>query len=97
MGAEVMVVEFLDRILPGTDTDIARQFQRMLAKQGIGFRLGSKVTGVEKFKSGLKVSVDPAKGGEAEVLDADVVLVSIGRIADTVRTRHPCLLCRKVP
>ncbi len=83
LGAEVMVVEFLDRILPGTDNDIAKQFQRMLGKQGISFRLGSKVTGVEKAKAGLKVSVEPAKGGEAEVLDADVVLVSIGRIPFT--------------
>jgi dihydrolipoamide dehydrogenase len=83
LGAEVMVVEFLDRILPGIDNDIAKQFKRMLAKQGIGFRLGSKVTGVGKAKSGLKVSVEPAAGGEAEVLDADVVLVSIGRIPFT--------------
>ncbi len=83
LGAEVMVVEFLDRILPGTDKDIARQFRRILAKQGIGFRLGSKVTGVERVKTGLKVSVEPAAGGEAEVLDADVVLVSIGRIPVT--------------
>jgi len=83
LGAQVMVVEFLDRILPGTDEDIAKQFQRMLGKQEIGFRLGSKVTGVEKAKTGLKVSVEPSNGGEAEVLDADVVLVSIGRIPFT--------------
>ena len=83
LGAQVMVVEFLDRILPGTDDDIAKQFKRMLGKQGIGFRLGSKVTGVEKVKAGLKVSVEPSAGGEAEVLDADVVLVSIGRIPFT--------------
>ncbi len=83
LGAEVMVVEFLDRILPSTDHDIAKQFQRMLGKQGVSFKLGSKVTGVEKVKAGLKVSVEPAKGGEAEVLDADIVLVSIGRIAVT--------------
>ncbi len=83
LGAEVMVVEFLDRILPSTDHDIAKQFQRMLGKQGVSFKLSSKVTGVEKVKAGLKVSVEPAKGGEAEVLDADIVLVSIGRIAVT--------------
>ena len=83
LGAEVMVVEFLDRILPGTDDDIAKQFKRMLGKQGISFRLSSKVTGVEKVKTGLKVSVEPSAGGEAEVLDADVVLVSIGRIPFT--------------
>jgi dihydrolipoamide dehydrogenase len=83
LGSEVVVVEFLDRILPGIDLDIARQFQRMLTKQGVSFRLGSKVTGVEKAKAGLKVSVEPSAGGEAEVLDADVVLVSIGRIPFT--------------
>ncbi|HSG96216.1 MAG TPA: FAD-dependent oxidoreductase, partial [Afifellaceae bacterium] len=77
LGSQVMVVEFLDRILPGIDNDIAKQFQRMLGKQGISFRLGSKVTGVEKTRSGLKVSVEPAAGGEAEVLDVDIVLVSI--------------------
>jgi dihydrolipoamide dehydrogenase len=55
----------------------------MLGKQGIAFRLGSKVTGVEKGKSGLKVSVEPAKGGDGEVLDADIVLVAIGRIPYT--------------
>ncbi|MDH3195161.1 MAG: dihydrolipoyl dehydrogenase [Hyphomicrobiales bacterium] len=83
LGSEVVVVEFLDRILPGIDLDIARQFQRMLTKQGVSFRLGSKVAGVEKAKAGLKVSVEPSAGGEAEVLDADAVLVSIGRIPFT--------------
>ena len=83
LGSEVTVVEFLDRILPGTDNEVAKQFQRMLGKQGIAFRLGSKVTGVEKGKTGLKVSVEPAKGGDGEVLDADIVLVAIGRIPHT--------------
>jgi len=83
LGAEVTVVEFLDRILPGTDNDVAKQFQRMLAKQGIAFKLGSKVTGVDKARGGLKVSVEPAKGGDVEVLDADIVLVAIGRIPYT--------------
>ncbi len=83
LGAEVTVVEFLDRILPGMDNDVAKQCQRILGKQGVTFRLGSKVTGVEKTKGGLKVSVEPSKGGEAEVLDADIVLVSIGRIPYT--------------
>ncbi|HSM41418.1 MAG TPA: dihydrolipoyl dehydrogenase, partial [Afifellaceae bacterium] len=83
LGSEVTVVEFLDRILPGTDNEVAKQFQRMLGKQGIAFRLGSKVTGVKKGKSGLKVSVEPAKGGDGEVLDADIVLVAIGRIPYT--------------
>ncbi len=83
LGSEVTVVEFLDRILPGTDNEVAKQFQRMLGKQGIAFRLGSKVTGVEKAKGGLKVSVEPAKGGDGEVLEADIVLVAIGRIPYT--------------
>ncbi len=83
LGSEVTVVEFLDRILPGTDNEVAKQFQRMLGKQGIAFRLGSKVTGVEKAKGGLKVSVEPAKGGDGEVLEADIVLVAIGRIPHT--------------
>ncbi len=83
LGSQVTVVEFLDRILPGIDKDIAKQFQRMLAKQGVGLRLGSKVTAVEKAKSGLKVSVEPAAGGEAELLDADIVLVAIGRVPYT--------------
>jgi dihydrolipoamide dehydrogenase len=83
LGSEVTVVEFLDRILPGTDNDVAKQFQRMQTKQGIAFKLGSKVTGVEKTRGGLKVSVEPAKGGDAEILDADIVLVAIGRIPYT--------------
>ncbi|MGE0230882.1 MAG: dihydrolipoyl dehydrogenase [Flavobacteriaceae bacterium] len=80
LGAEVVVIEYLDRILPGVDADVAKQFQRMLKKQGIEFRLGSKVTAVEKAKSGLKVTVEPAAGeAAAETVDADIVLVAIGR------------------
>ncbi|WP_421860181.1 dihydrolipoyl dehydrogenase [Parvibaculum sp.] len=83
LGAEVTVVEFLDNILPGMDGEVVKNFTRTLKKQGFTFKLGTKVTKVEKQKSGLKVSVEPAKGGEAEVLDADVVLVAIGRVAYT--------------
>jgi dihydrolipoamide dehydrogenase len=79
LGSQVTVVEFLDRILPGMDTEVSKQFQRLLEKQGIKFMLGSKVTGVEPAGNGLKVSVEPAKGGEGKALDADVVLVAIGR------------------
>ncbi len=80
LGSEVTVVEFLDRILPGFDGDVAKQSQRILQKQGFVFRLGSKVTGVEKKDGALAVSVAPAKGeGGAETLGADLVLVSIGR------------------
>lgn len=79
LGAKVTVVEFLDRIVPGMDGEIAKQFQRVLAKQGFEFRLSTKVTGVEKAKSGLTVTLEPAKGGKAEQIKADVVLVAIGR------------------
>lgn len=83
LGAEVEVVEFLDRILPGMDSEVARQFQRILEKQGMKFRLGSKVTGVDSKGKRLKASIEPAAGGKAETLDADVVLVSIGRVPYT--------------
>ncbi|MGE0846186.1 MAG: dihydrolipoyl dehydrogenase [Flavobacteriaceae bacterium] len=79
LGSKVTVVEFLDRILPGMDGDVAKQFQRMLKKQGFEFLLSSKVTGVKAKKGPLDVSVEPAAGGEAQVLQADVVLVAIGR------------------
>jgi dihydrolipoamide dehydrogenase len=79
LGAEVTVVEYLDRILPGADDEIAKQATRTFKKQGFNFKLGQKVTGVEKLESGLKVSTEPAKGGPTEILDADVVIVSVGR------------------
>src|SRR3954466_5657194 len=80
LGSEVIVVEFLDRILPGLDGEVAKQFQRTLAKQGFQFRLGSKVTGVRKTGKGATVSVEPAAGGAAETVEADAVLVAIGRV-----------------
>ena len=83
LGAEVTVVEFLDFILPGMDAEVQKTFQRTLKKQKFTLKLGTKVTGVEKSGKGLKVTVEPAKGGDAEVLDADVVLVAIGRVAYT--------------
>ncbi|TSJ63758.1 dihydrolipoyl dehydrogenase [Starkeya sp. 3C] len=83
LGAEVTVVEYLDRILPGMDLDVAKSFQRILEKQGIAFKLGSKVTGVDGKGKTLKVSVEPAAGGTAEVVEADVVLVAIGRVPYT--------------
>ncbi|HET6374707.1 MAG TPA: dihydrolipoyl dehydrogenase, partial [Methylocella sp.] len=79
LGAEVTVVEYLDRILPGADGEIAKQFQRILEKQGFAFRLGQKVAGIEKTATGHRVTVLPAAGGEASVLEADVVLVAVGR------------------
>src|SRR3982074_334492 len=83
LGAEVMVVEFLDRILPGMDGEVAKQFQRMLEKQGFVFKLGAKVTGVDTSGKMLKASVEPAAGGPAEILESDVVLVCIGRVPYT--------------
>ncbi len=79
LGSEVLVVEFLDRILPGMDGDVAKSFQRILEKQGFAFKLAHKVTGAKKSGSGLKVSIEPAAGGDSEAIDADVVLVAIGR------------------
>ncbi len=83
LGSQVTVVEFLDRILPGIDNEVARQSQRLLEKQGIKFKLASKVTGVENAGKKLKASIEPASGGAAETIDADVVLVSIGRVPFT--------------
>ena len=79
LGSKVTVVEFLDRIIPGTDDEVAKQFQRVLKKQGFAFKLGTKVTSIEKAKNGLKVSVEPAAGGDTEVIEADYALVAIGR------------------
>jgi dihydrolipoamide dehydrogenase len=79
VGAEVTVVEFLDKITPTIDTEISTAFQKILKKQGVKFELGHKVTGIEKLRDGLQVSIEPAKGGGARTLDADVVLVAIGR------------------
>src|SRR5271167_2520097 len=75
LGAEVIVVEFLDRILPGMDGEVARQFQRILEKQGFKFKLGAKVTAVDTSGKALAAKVEPAAGGAPETLDADVVLV----------------------
>nr|WP_319391547.1 dihydrolipoyl dehydrogenase [uncultured Cohaesibacter sp.] len=79
LGSEVTVVEFLDRILPGMDGEVVKNAQRIFKKQGFDFKLGTKVTGVEKHKKGVKVTLEPAKGGEASELEADIVLVAIGR------------------
>jgi dihydrolipoamide dehydrogenase len=81
LGAKVTVVEYLDRILPGMDLEVARQFQRLLEKQGFAFRLKRKVTAVTPAPDGgpVTVTVEPAEGGEAETVEADVVLVAVGR------------------
>ncbi|HEV2606055.1 MAG TPA: dihydrolipoyl dehydrogenase [Microvirga sp.] len=83
LGSEVIVIEYLDRILPGMDNEIAKQFQRILGKQGMQFKLGAKVTKVETTGKGATLTVEPAAGGNAETLEADVVLVAIGRVAYT--------------
>jgi dihydrolipoamide dehydrogenase len=83
LGAEVMVVEFLDRILPGMDGEVAKQFQRILEKQGFVFKLGAKVTAVDTLGKTLSAKVEPAAGGASETLEADVVLVCIGRVPYT--------------
>jgi dihydrolipoamide dehydrogenase len=84
LGSEVIVVEFLDRILPGMDNEVCRQFQRLLEKQGIKLKLSSKVTALDASGSKLKVRVEPAAvGGTAETIEADIVLVSIGRVPFT--------------
>jgi len=83
LGAEVTIVEFLDHILPGIDSEVARQFHRLLQKQGIAFKLSSKVSAIDSSGKVLKVKVEPAAGGTVETLEADVVLVAIGRIPYT--------------
>jgi dihydrolipoamide dehydrogenase len=83
LGAQVHVVEFLDRILPGMDLDVAKSFQRLLQKQGITFKLSSKVTAVDSSGPTLKASVEPAAGGTAEIVEADVALIAIGRVPYT--------------
>jgi len=79
LGAKVTVVEFLDRILPGMDGEVAKQFQRLLEKQGFSFRLGHKVSAIDKTASGVKATIEPVQGGAATSLDADVALIAIGR------------------
>jgi dihydrolipoamide dehydrogenase len=84
LGAEVTVVEFLDRVLPGIDGEVGRTVQRILGKQGMTFKLSSKVTSAAKNGSGQRVTIEPANGGgEATQIDADVVLVAIGRVPYT--------------
>jgi dihydrolipoamide dehydrogenase len=79
LGSQVTVVEFLDRITPGLDGEVGKAFQRILTKQGMSFKLSTKVVGVEKTGDALKVAIEPAAGGAQESLETDVMLVSIGR------------------
>jgi len=73
----------LDRVAPGLDGEVARQLQRVLAKQGLEFKLGTKVTGLETKGKRVKLSLEPAKGGKAETLECDAVLVAVGRVPNT--------------
>ena len=79
LGAKVTVIEFLDRITPGMDADLSKQFHKTLEKQGIEFKLGTKVTKAASKASGVTLTMEPAKGGKASTMTADVVLVAIGR------------------
>jgi dihydrolipoamide dehydrogenase len=83
LGAQVTVVEFLDGILPGMDGEVRRHAQRLFERQGMTFNLSSKVTAVDTFGKLLKATVEPAKGGPSETIEADVILVAIGRIPYT--------------
>jgi dihydrolipoamide dehydrogenase len=81
LGAEVTVVEYLDRLVPSMDTEVGQAFQKILGKQGMKFKLKTKVTGAKKAKDGVTLTLEPAGGGAAETLKADVVLLAIGRRA----------------
>jgi dihydrolipoamide dehydrogenase len=83
LGSEVIVIEYLDRILPGMDGEVGKQFQRILQRQGMQFRLSQKVTKAERRNGGATLTVEPAAGGPAETIEADVVLVSVGRVPYT--------------
>ncbi len=83
LGAEVTVIEFLDQILPGMDGDIRKEAAKIFKKQGFKIRTGTRVTGVEALKTKAKLTIEPAAGGDAEQIDADCVLVSIGRRPNT--------------
>ena len=83
LGSKVTVIEYLDRILPGMDSEAAKAFQRLLQKQGFTFRLSSKVTAAAKAGPKVKLAVEPAAGGPAEVVEADVLLVAVGRVPFT--------------
>jgi dihydrolipoamide dehydrogenase len=79
LGAKVEVIEFLDSIVPAMDKDVRKAFERTLKKQGLKFKYKSKVTSAEASGGGVKLQVEPAAGGEAQEVEADVVLVAIGR------------------
>lgn len=79
LGTQVTVVEFLDMITPGMDKEVATQYMKILKKQGMDFKLSTKVVGCQASDSGVKLTLEPAAGGAATSFDCDVVLVSTGR------------------
>ncbi len=79
LGAEVTVVEYLDNILPGMDGEVRKESAKIFKKQGLNFKLSSKVTGAKTTAKGVELTVEPAAGGKAETLKADIVLMAIGR------------------
>jgi dihydrolipoamide dehydrogenase len=83
LGAEVTVIEFLERIVPGMDAEVAKSFERILTRQGLKFRLNTKVAGAREGNDGITLTLEPARGGAAETIGADVVLVAVGRRAYT--------------
>lgn len=83
LGSKVTVVEYLDHVLPGMDSEVSKTFGRILKKQKFVLKLGHKVMGVKKIAGGLAVSIEPAAGGDVQVIETDIVLVSIGRVAYT--------------
>jgi dihydrolipoamide dehydrogenase len=83
LGAKVTVVEFLDQLLPGMDGDVRKEAAKIFKKQGFEIRTGSKVTRAERKGKGVALTVEPAKGGDSQTIEADVVLVSIGRRPNT--------------
>ncbi|MBN9565005.1 MAG: dihydrolipoyl dehydrogenase [Alphaproteobacteria bacterium] len=83
LGAKVTVVEFMDKIVPAMDREVGQALQKVLIKQGIEFKLGTKVSSVKKTKTSVDLELQPAQGGKSETLSCDVVLVAIGRKPNT--------------
>ena len=84
LGSKVTVIEYLDRIVPGMDSEVAKNFQRLLERQGFTFKLSSKVMAAKTSDAGVTLSVEPAAGGAAEEIKSDVVLVAVGRVPNTL-------------
>jgi dihydrolipoamide dehydrogenase len=83
LGSQVTMVEFLDGVLPGVDGEVRRQAQRLFEKQGMKFKLSSTVTAVDTSGNRLKATIEPAKSGTVETIEADVILIAIGRVPFT--------------